>query len=89
MNERIQSQVQATKIVLLRKVHAITLRDKVRSCEIPKALNIEPHLRRTVKSQLYVVSAMCQNAPRKIGKASPAGYTHRKATHKFSKDQVE
>ena len=30
-----------------------------------------------------------QNAPGKIGEASPAGYTHRKTTKRFPKDQVE
>jgi len=35
----------------LRRVHGVTLRDKVRSCEIRKALNVEPLLR-TERSQL-------------------------------------
>ena len=38
------SQVQAAEIGLLRRVHGVTLRDKVRSYEILKALNIEPRL---------------------------------------------
>jgi len=29
-----------------------------------------------------------QNVPRKIGKASPAGYTHIKITQRLTKDQV-
>ena len=30
---------------ILRRVHGVTLRDKVRNCEIRGALNVEPHLR--------------------------------------------
>jgi len=39
------SQVQAAVIVFLRRVNGRTLRDKVRSCEIHKALNVESLLR--------------------------------------------
>jgi len=51
MNERMLSQMQATEIVFLRVVHGVTLRDKVRGCEIPKALNVLSLLR-IKKSQL-------------------------------------
>jgi len=40
MTERILSQVQAAEMMFLRRVHRVTLRDKVRSCEIRKALNV-------------------------------------------------
>jgi len=43
--EGILSQVQAAEMGFLRRVHGVTLRDKVRSCELLKALNIEPLLR--------------------------------------------
>jgi len=46
MTERILSQGQAADMGFLRRVHAgVTLRDKVRSCEIRRALNVEPLLR--------------------------------------------
>jgi len=43
--ERVLSQVQAAEIGILRRVHGVTLCDKVRSFEIRKALNAEPLLR--------------------------------------------
>jgi len=46
------SQVQASEMGYLKKNHVVTLpRDKVRSCYIPKALNLEP-LVQLEKSQL-------------------------------------
>ena len=42
MIERILSQVQAAEMGFLRRVHGMTLCDKVRNCEICKALNVEP-----------------------------------------------
>ena len=45
MTERMLSQVQAAEMVFLRRVHGVTLRGKVRSCEIRKAPNTEPHPR--------------------------------------------
>ena len=47
------------------KVHSVTLRDKVRSCEIRKSLNVEPLLR-IERSQLqYIVLTMRPECPRK------------------------
>jgi len=40
MTERVLFQLQATEMGFLRRVHDVTLRDKVRSCEIRKALNV-------------------------------------------------
>jgi len=37
--------VQAADIRFLRKVQGVTLRDKVRSCEIHEVLNVEPFFR--------------------------------------------
>jgi len=45
MTERILSQERAVEMGFLRRVHCVTLRDKVRSCEVRKALNVEPLLR--------------------------------------------
>jgi len=52
MTEKILSQVQAAEMGFLRRVHVVTLRDKVRSSEIHKALNVEPLLR-IERSQLH------------------------------------
>jgi len=43
--ERVQSQVQAAEMRFLRKVHGVTLRYKMCSCEIYKTLNVEKLLR--------------------------------------------
>ena len=51
MTERALSQVQAAEMGFLRRVHGVTLRDKVRSCEIRKSLNVQP-LTRIERSQL-------------------------------------
>jgi len=45
MTEMISSQWQAAEMGFLGRVHGVTLRDKVRSCEIRRALNVEPLLR--------------------------------------------
>ena len=42
--ERVQSQVQAAVMGFLRRVHFVALRNKVRNCEIRKALKVEPLL---------------------------------------------
>jgi len=49
----------------------VTLRDKVRSCEIRKTLNIEPLL--IARTQRELVGPCIQNAQRKTGEANPAG----------------
>jgi len=45
MTEITLSQGQAAEMGFLGRVHGVTLRDKVRSCEIRRALNVEPLLR--------------------------------------------
>jgi len=45
MTERILSHVLAAEMGFSRRNHGVTLCDKVRSCEIRKALNVEPLLR--------------------------------------------
>ena len=44
---------------LLLRIHGVTFRDNVRSCEIRKALNAESLILRMQSSQPYVVSTMC------------------------------
>jgi len=55
MAEIILSQAQAAEMGFLRRVHGVTLRDKMRSCEIRKTLYIEPLLR-IERSQLRLFS---------------------------------
>jgi len=45
MTERVLFQAQVAEMGDLRRVHGVTLRDKVRGCEIRKTLNVEPLLR--------------------------------------------
>ena len=72
----------------LRRVYVVTLHEKVRSCEIRKALNVEQLLLRSERSQLPLLT-VCRNITRKIGEACPAGCAHGKAAQRSSKDQVE
>ena len=52
MTKRVQSQVQASKMRLLRRIKEVTQFYKVRSSEIQKSLDIEPLLLRIERSQL-------------------------------------
>jgi len=45
MTEGIPSEVQIAEKEYLRRVKGVTLRDKVRSCDIRKTLNVEQFLR--------------------------------------------
>jgi len=45
MTVRILSQVQVVGMGFLQRVHGVTLRDNVRSCEMCNTLNVEPLLR--------------------------------------------
>jgi len=56
MTERILCQVQAAEMRFLGRVHGMTLRDKVRSFEIRRVMNVEPHLLRIERSQLRCFS---------------------------------
>ena len=70
MIERILSQVQMAEMVFLRRVHGVTLRDKVRSCEIHEALNADPFL--IVQRYLsYDDLAKCPKCPRKDWRGKP------------------
>jgi len=48
----------------LRRVHDVTLRDKVRSCEIRRVPNVEP-FSSELREQRYIGSAMCPECPYK------------------------
>jgi len=63
----------------------LTLRDEARSCEIRKALNVNPFLLRIKKSQLQWFG---QNALEKVGEASSNDYIHIKVVQMTTKDQV-
>jgi len=75
VTERIPSLVQAAEVEFLPRVQGVILRDKVRSCEIFKALNVESPLESRKSS--YVGSVMLPKCPRKV-QGSPAGHTHGK-----------
>ena len=79
-------QVQEAEMGILRRVHGVPLRDKVRECEKGRTRNVEPILRQGDLSQ--VGSAVRPEIPRNIGEASPAGYTHGKLPHRSNKDHV-
>jgi len=51
ITENILSQFQAAEMGFLRRVHSVTLRDKVRSCKNRRALNVESLLLRIKRSQ--------------------------------------
>jgi len=82
VTERVLSQVQVAEMEFFRRVHGLTLRYKVR-----KTLNVKP-LPPNREISATIVWPCEQNTPDKTGEASPAGYTHGKATRKSSKDQV-
>ena len=44
MIEKLLSQVQVAEMGFLLGVHGVTLRDKMRSCGVRRALNVEPLL---------------------------------------------
>jgi len=68
MTEGIPSEVQAAE-EYLRRVKGVTVRDKVRSCDIRKTLNVEPFLW-IERSQLRW---FVQNVPGKSSEASATG----------------
>ena len=64
-SEIVLSQVQPAEMRVLRRVHGVTLRDDVRSCEICKALKVEPLLR-IERSQLRLFGYVTSVFPGKI-----------------------
>ena len=64
--------MQAAEMGFLRRVHGVTFRDKIRSCEIRSGLNVEP-LRRIEKSQLRWFGHVSRIPRRKTGEVSTAG----------------
>ena len=74
----VMSEVQVAKMFFLRRVHCVTLRNRVCSCEICKALNLKPHLLR-IEISATLIRPCVLNTSEIIGEASPAGYTQRNA----------
>jgi len=52
----------------------VTLRDKVRSCEIRNALNVNRFSSKSRDPSYGSLAMSVQNVPGKIGDANPAGY---------------
>jgi len=75
-----QIPVQAAEMGLLRRVNGVTLRDKVLSCEIRNALNVELLLRllRLWEISATLVRPRDHNAPVNICEVIRTGYTHGK-----------
>jgi len=65
-------QVQVTEIRFLRRVPSEQFHDKVRSCEIRGALNVEPLLFRIERSQLRWFGHVTR-MPRENWRDKPAG----------------
>jgi len=65
-------------------VHGVTLRDKVRSCEIHKAMTVEPLPDREILAPL--VRPCDQGVPATMDQTRPAGYTQGKAPEKTTKN---
>jgi len=63
MIERALSKYKLLKWDFLRRVHGVTLSDKVRSCEIRKTLNVSHFCEKLALS--FVVSAMCPECSKK------------------------
>jgi len=71
----------------LRRLHGMTLRDKVDIYEICNPLTIEsPSPNRPISATM--LQQYDQNSPGKIGDATLAGYTDFKGAQKATKDQV-
>ena len=72
VTERILPQVQTTKMGFLRRVHGVTLCDKVRSCEIRRVLNAEPTTSQNREIPATLIRPCGQNVPVKTGESRPA-----------------
>jgi len=70
----------------LRRVHSVILRDELRTCEIREDFNVDQLFRRERSQLLTLIRPRDQNAPEKVGEASPAGCTHWKAAPGSTKD---
>jgi len=79
--ERVLSSGISGNGEILQKFYGMTLRNKVHSCEIHKAMNAELLL--VERSQVgwfgYVT---------RVRQGKSAGYTHRKAAHRLTNDQT-
>ena len=80
---RLTPNVQATEIGLVRKVHGVTLRDKVRNSEIRETLCSAISQNREISATL--VRPHDQNGPLNFVETSSARYTHGKTSQRSTK----
>jgi len=70
-------QLEATEIGFLQRVNGVTLRDKVRTCETSKALNIEPFFLWIKRSLLFwfghLTRMLQERLTRWVLQATPTG----------------
>jgi len=79
MTQRVLHRVQVGDMGFLQRVYGMTLRNKVRSCEISKTLNVKP-LFQIERSELHWFSHVTKMSQENWqGKSSPADYTNGKA----------
>jgi len=88
MTEIMLSQVETTDMGFLWRVQGATRSDKLRSCDIRKAVNVELRLR-IERCRRYLGSPCAHNVLPMIGEASPAGYTSGKVVQRSPKDQMK
>jgi len=79
------SLVQAAEMGFLRRVHGVTLRDKVPSCEIRKVLNVCLAASPDKEISATLVWSCVQNVSVKIVEATAAAYTDGRAAQRSSK----
>jgi len=65
MTERVLSQVQVAEMGFLQRAHGVTLRHSARSCEIRRALNVQPLPELRDPSYVGAASAICPEYFRK------------------------
>jgi len=87
MTEAVLSKAQAPEMGYLRRVHAVTLRGKVCSCEIRKTLNDEPLLQE-VLYLLWFGYASRMSQGRKDWRSKSCWLHPRGSRQRLSKDQL-
>ena len=69
MTERVISQLQTTEMWLSQRVHRATLRTNLLSCEVRKAVNVEPLFHRIEKIPATLIQPLQEIVPRKVGQS--------------------
>jgi len=82
------SQVQAAEMRFLRRVHVVMDRDKVRSREIRKGLNVEPLLIQIDKSQFSWFCHVAKISQERKARQSPICNIHSRIVQRSFKDQM-